>query len=47
MANLIADLENEGKFDKEKIYKDFRALEVVKNLPTWDSQQEESSLVAA
>ncbi len=28
MAQLIEDLEKEGKFNKEKIYQDFRALEV-------------------
>jgi 7-keto-8-aminopelargonate synthetase-like enzyme len=29
MAGIVDDLENEGKLDKEKIYKDFRALEVL------------------
>jgi 7-keto-8-aminopelargonate synthetase-like enzyme len=29
MATLISDLESEGKFNKEKIYQDFRAFEVV------------------
>jgi 7-keto-8-aminopelargonate synthetase-like enzyme len=28
MANVVSDLENEGKFNKEKIYRDFGALEV-------------------
>lgn len=29
MSGIISELENEGKFDKEKIYTSFRALEIV------------------
>jgi 7-keto-8-aminopelargonate synthetase-like enzyme len=47
LAGLYDELEDEGKLNKDKIYKNFRALKVVNALPITFSEQEESSLDVA